>query len=83
MPDHGTMAECDNCGVRGQYTVKADKKVLPAGWVTLPKTIVGMALFHDPNCRDAWTSSRIWRPPEETMALQELKQIAEAAPTGD
>ena len=78
MPDRFTFAECDNCGIKGQYKLDSKKRVLPTGWTTLSNTIVGVAIFHDENCRDKWTSSRTWKRNEETMAMQELAKISEA-----
>jgi hypothetical protein len=77
MPDRGSQAECDNCGVRGQYTLDGQKKVLPAGWVVLSNTIVGTAIFNTVDCRDAWTNSREWRSRDDVLVTQEIQQIAE------
>ena len=78
MPDRVIFAECDNCGTRGQFTLDNQKRILPAGWVTLSNTISGTALFDTEVCRDAWTSSRQWRRAVDDFAVQELQQIEEA-----
>ena len=76
MPDRGMYAECDNCGVRGNYTLVGEKKATPQGWVTLSGTSVGLAFFHEVACRDNWTSSREWRSTDEAIAELKKQVIA-------